>query len=869
MAKSKKKSVEPLIEKLGNEWLSSLNISQYPKQIPINSSIDSALKNALSKQGGKGGNFPDNKLCIIDERQKEWIFMIEYKGYEDSLVFLTGGDVINKDEQGKLNFKIINNYAVNGAVHYSSIIASNTEYKQVIAIGMTGFYNSCGDLEHKIGVYYVSSENLNHAIKIGDYSDFSFLSKENFNEFVEKVNSITISEDDKLRLQHEFELDLENNLKELNQLMHDELGITVKDRVEIVSGLIIASLGVPNKVSPLEISDLKGGMKGQTNNDGKIVLDKVTDFLTEKEIPEDKKDLILLNLEKVFLYSNIADVEIDKETNQVKSKYTHLKKIYEFILYKIYPYYKSKLMLDFTGKLFNVMNDWVQVPDGRKNDVVLTPRYVTEMMAKIAGVDRNSYVWDFATGSGGFLVSSMKLMIQDANKKETSIKERNKKINNIMKNQLLGIELLSDMYMLAVLNMILMGDGSSHIMQKDSLNNFDGNYEFGDNKGKKFPANVFLLNPPYSESGKGLNFVQKALSMMDKGGKAVILIQETAGSGGGLPYSKEILANNRLIASIKMANIFLGKAGVQTGIFVFDVGTPHEIDYKVKFIDMSNDGYFRQNRRNSSAYVNLQNIDHANERYQEVVDIIKFGEEKLNYYKGHYVEDKISLDGKDWTVAQHLDKCNDTTQEDYSEVFCRHISTDLFHKLKKQNWSIKEVKYKPFRLGKLFDAINGSQPPKDNRYNIQIDGSVAAITGRTTNNGVDFYTLPNERIVYQNELTIAKDGEYAGTVFLQTEPFVPAGHCIALVAKINMSNSQKLYIAAQFESLVRNKYWKGAKDRGAVGIQGDNNILDLYIDMPVDDKGNIDWSIIDSITNQIKDNYSCYLKQYANYLLEL
>ena len=319
MAKSKKKSVEPLIEKLGNEWLSSLNISQYPKQIPINSSIDSALKNALSKQGGKGGNFPDNKLCIIDERQKEWIFMIEYKGYEDSLVFLTGGDVINKDEQGKLNFKIINNYAVNGAVHYSSIIASNTEYKQVIAIGMTGFYNSCGDLEHKIGVYYVSSENLNHAIKIGDYSDFSFLSKENFNEFVEKVNSITISEDDKLRLQHEFELDLENNLKELNQLMHDELGITVKDRVEIVSGLIIASLGVPNKVSPLEISDLKGGMKGQTNNDGKIVLDKVTDFLTEKEIPEDKKDLILLNLEKVFLYSNIADVEIDKETNQVKS----------------------------------------------------------------------------------------------------------------------------------------------------------------------------------------------------------------------------------------------------------------------------------------------------------------------------------------------------------------------------------------------------------------------------------------------------------------------------------------------------------------------------------------------------------------------
>lgn len=94
MAKLKKKSVEPLIEQLGNDWLSSLNILQYPKQIPINSSIDSALKNSLSKQGG---NFPDNKLCIIDKKQKEWIFIIEYKGYEDSLSFLTNGDVINKD----------------------------------------------------------------------------------------------------------------------------------------------------------------------------------------------------------------------------------------------------------------------------------------------------------------------------------------------------------------------------------------------------------------------------------------------------------------------------------------------------------------------------------------------------------------------------------------------------------------------------------------------------------------------------------------------------------------------------------------------------------------------------------------------------
>jgi len=46
---------------------------------------------------------------------------------------------------------------------------------------------------------------------------------------------------------------------------------------------------------------------------------------------------------------------------------------------------------------------------------------------------------------------------------------------------LLGLELLSGVYMLAILNMILMGDGSSNIFNKDSLSDFEGNYGFGKN----------------------------------------------------------------------------------------------------------------------------------------------------------------------------------------------------------------------------------------------------------------------------------------------------------------------------------------------------------------------------------------------------
>lgn len=81
-------------------------------------------------------------------------------------------------------------------------------------------------------------------------------------------------------------------------------------------------------------------------------------------------------------------------------------------------------------------------------------------------------------------------------------------------------------------------------------------------------------------------------------GRAAILIQENAGSGIGLPYTKKLLQNNSLIASIHMPDIFKGKAGVQTAIYVFNIGIPHNEKQIVKFIDFTNDGYTRQNRKN-------------------------------------------------------------------------------------------------------------------------------------------------------------------------------------------------------------------------------------------------------------------------------
>ncbi|KXT75029.1 type IIS restriction enzyme [Streptococcus sp. DD10] len=91
---------------------------------------------------------------------------------------------------------------------------------------------------------------------------------------------------------------------------------------------------------------------------------------------------------------------------------------------------------------------------------------------------------------------------------------------------------------------------------------------------------------------------------------------------------------------------------------------------------------------------------------------------------------------------------------------------------------------------------------------------VNTITGATTRNGINFYSYSD--FSYNHELTISKDGEYAGTVFLQTEPFIVGGHCMGIFASKNyktMSDESKLYIASLINKV--RPMWAG-NDRPSV-----------------------------------------------------
>jgi type I restriction-modification system DNA methylase subunit len=343
-------------------------------------------------------------------------------------------------------------------------------------------------------------------------------------------------------------------------------------------------------------------------------------------------------------------------------------------------YYKIGLTTDFTGKLFNEMYGWLGFSEDKLNDVVLTPSYIATLLVKLARVNKDSYVWDFATGSAGLLVAAMNEMLIDAKNTTTSPEKLRQKEIQIKAEQLMGLELLPSVYMLAVLNMILMGDGSSNILNKDSIKDFDGKYGFGKTN-NKFPANAFILNPPYSALGNGMNFAERALGMMNKG-YAAIIIQNSAGSGRAKEFNQRILKKHTLLASIKMPNdIFIGKSSVQTNIYVFKVNEQHHKDELVKFIDFSNDGYTRTNRKKSTN--NLKDTNQAKERYEELVNLVRFGKSKLNIFTSkEYHETTIDpKNGADWNKTAPIDA--KPTLQDFkktvSDFLAWEVSTILRH----------------------------------------------------------------------------------------------------------------------------------------------------------------------------------------------
>ena len=586
--------------------------------------------------------------------------------------------LISETKDGiKTDEKSIGAFAVNGAVWYARQMIASSKYKEVIAIGVAGD----DDENVQISAYYVYGYSEDAIKPLPECQTFHFL--ENEKSFEEFYQDIQLTEQEKHQILIDSRTSLQAYAKKLNKLMHNH-NITAPQRVLYVSGMLLAMQDVfdeqGNKLKNwLTIEDLQG-LQAENFRDGKKIILQIEEFLRTKNIPAEKVDLMLASFFEISKdKQRDVLVELDSEVSKwLQSKSSTNKQIFTFIFKSIFARIDSfKGHLDVMGEMYSEFLKYA-LGDGKEIGIVLTPPYITKMMSQILDIKQNNKVMDLATGSAGFLISAMEVMIADLER--TTARESsafNLKLEQIKKEQLLGVELNAEMYTLAATNMILRGDGSSNIQKGNTFDTPPALY-------KKFNADRILLNPPFSYKENGMPFIAFGLDQMQIGGLGAIIIQDSAGSWKATMTNQKILKSHSLLASIKMpTDLFQPMAGVQTSIYIFQVGTPHDFERPVKFIDFRNDGYKRTSRA-------LQEIDNPIARYEDIVKIYKAGKNAKNLkadwnLEQVYVEDFISSSWADRNFDQHQKIDTQPTLADFKKTVADYLSREVSQILQKQN----------------------------------------------------------------------------------------------------------------------------------------------------------------------------------------
>ena len=301
-----------------------------------------------------------------------------------TITFWSTDGKLNKDgipshKKGQPNYTAIQNYAVNGALHYGNAILDEGTYNEVIIIGINGtkLDNEGKVIDPECKAYYVSKKNnkVPKLIEKITADDWSLFKLENINKLFAILDELNLTDEEIELLTRKTESTLEERIKSIHQRLYDDVqlktALTTNEKLYLFCGLIMAGLKTSG-VAPLDYLELRSN-DNEIRNDGTIILQNIEVFLEAKNCSREKILMIKGLLEGVF------KKKILWKPNNGESL---LKTLFKQVKSDIIPCLESNLHLDFTGKILNSLNDWVSIENDSSNDVVLTPRYVTNLNGK-------------------------------------------------------------------------------------------------------------------------------------------------------------------------------------------------------------------------------------------------------------------------------------------------------------------------------------------------------------------------------------------------------------------------------------------------------------------------------------------------------
>lgn len=471
-----------------------------------------------SSKTGKGG-IGAPEFIITNDDDADFVVIIECKAN------------VRHHESASREDPVV--YAVDGALHYAKSMSKDYN---AIAIAISGQTTS----ELKISTFL-------HPKGASNYKDLTTASGATITEFLPWTDYIKHATFDPSiqKLRHD---ELMAFSRQLHDFMRDHAKLTESEKPLLVSGTLIALRNEPfvksfDAYKPEQLQ--------------KQWLTVIKEEIDKALLPRAK----INNMTQP--YSSIA---VHPELGKPTAKYPKgvLYEIIKDLNDKVWPFISVYHDFDVVGQFYG---EFLKYTGGDKKalGIVLTPRHVTDLFARIANVRPESTVVDICAGTGGFLVSAMHHMIGLA--KSADQEER------IKKKGLIGVENQPNMYALAASNMILRGDGKANLHQGSC---FD---EAISRDIRESKCDVGMLNPPFSQSDEDqreLVFIRQMLDLLEVGGVGIAIVPMSCAISPN-PVREELMRHHTLEAVMSMPDELFYPVGTITCIMVWTAGIAHSI----------------------------------------------------------------------------------------------------------------------------------------------------------------------------------------------------------------------------------------------------------------------------------------------------
>ena len=495
------------------------------EQIPENPRLKKLLKHA-SKQDLGGSGSPE--FIITYEEIPNLVIIIECKA-----------DIKKHESKNRDKPK---DFAVDGVLLYSEYLAKEFD---VISIAVSGERKSDLKISTFLQLQLQPSRNLDTK-KMVSFKDY-----------------ITIYKDDPEKAKTDIAA-LMKYSKKLHNDLRDFAKLSEPEKPLLISAILIA-LNDDSFVSSYP-------KKTKSHDLAKLLISTIKENLEHASIQDIKIKHMLQPYSFIQVHPELTK-DVDIKGNRVSLLRNLIKEVEE----NVKPFANDYIHYDVIGQFYG---EFLRYTGGDKKGlgIVLTPRHITELFVELADVKKDNVVFDNCCGTGGFLISAMRKMIDDAS--DDSIE-----INKIKKQRLIGIEQQPSMFALACANMILRGDGKANIYRDSCFSLIDSipNHK----------CTVGFLNPPYSQKGDGqseLDFVLNCLSCLEKNSICIVIVPMTCATSPST-QKETLLKNHTLEAVMSMPNdLFVGSI---TCIMVFRAKVPHNKLKETWFGYWKDDGFVK------------------------------------------------------------------------------------------------------------------------------------------------------------------------------------------------------------------------------------------------------------------------------------